>query len=129
MPIELVDIPGLQLPLHAQWQVKALVIDGRDPVRAALFRWNREYPKDYKAIIKVLKLAAQQYRVKQEKHVKQSKDKSHGEVFEAIAYTRITRLMFFYDESEASLIVCTNEYEKSRGDQDAAFARCAAFRD
>jgi len=45
-----------------------------------------------------------------------------------IAYTGAARLMFFYDDSERALIVCTNEYEKSRGDQDAAFARCATLR-
>jgi hypothetical protein len=39
--------------------------------------------------------------------------------------------MFFYDAEDAALIVCTNEYEKGRGgsdSQDAAFARCAAFK-
>jgi hypothetical protein len=33
-----------------------------------------------------------------------------------------------YDERDEALIVCTNEFEKSRGDQDAAFQRCTDFR-
>jgi hypothetical protein len=129
MSIELVDIPELSVPLNAKWQVRALVVDGRDPVRVALFNWKRAYPNDYKAIIKVLKLAASQRRVLNQKHVKKSRNKAHGEVFEAIAYTGIARLMFFYDEREKSLIVCTNEYEKGSGDQDVAFERCAKLRD
>jgi len=98
-------------------------------VRAALVRWQREYPDDYKAIMKVMRLAAQQHRVLNEKHVKKSSNSTHGNAYEMIAYTGVARLMFFYDAGERSLIVCTNEFEKSRGDQSAAFHLCTRFRD
>jgi len=55
-------------------------------------------------------------------------DPRDGDVYEMIAYTGVARLMFFYDEEDDALIVCTNDYEKSRGDQSAAFRRCAALR-
>ncbi len=78
--------------------------------------------------MKVMCLAAQQDRVRNPKHVKKSGNAAHGNVYEMIAYTSRARLMFFYDDAEESLIICTNEYEK-KGDQDAAFARCAALRE
>jgi len=128
MPIELVDIPKLSIPIHSRWQVKALVINGRDPARAALVDWKRKHPTDYEAIIKVLKFAASVYRVNNPQHVKQTENQKHGDVYEAIAYTGIACLMFFYDET-ANLIICTNEYEKGRGDHDLAFRRCASLHD
>lgn len=127
MTVELVHIPGVDPSHETVWEVRALVVDGRDPVRSALFRWRREYPDDYRAILKVMRLAAQQYRVLNPKHVKRSSNESFSEVYEMIAYTGIARMMFFYDESGPSLIVCSNEHEKGRGNQDAAFARCAAL--
>ena len=129
MKLELVEIPGLEPRYETEWKVRALVIECRDPVRAALVRWMREYPDDFKAIMKVMRLAAQQKRVQNQKHVKKSANAKHGNVYEMIAYTGVARLMFFYDETENAIIVCTNEYEKSRGDQDAAFQRCADLRD
>lgn len=37
--------------------------------------------------------------------------------------------MFFYDDRSQDLIICTNAHEKgSSADQDAAFARCAAYK-
>lgn len=109
--------------------MRALVVDGRNPVLVALIRWQREYPDDYTAIMKVMRLAAQQYRVRNPKHVKKSSDPKHGNAYEMIAYTGIARLMFFYDEDEESLIICTNEFEKGGGDQSAAFQRCVTFRE
>lgn len=129
MTIELSDIPGLEARHQTEWKVRALVVDGRNPVLAALVRWQREYPSDYKAIMKVMRLAAQQKRVLNPKHVKKSADDKHGNAYEMIAYTGIARLMFFYDEDEESLIICTNEFEKGGGDQSAAFQRCVTFRE
>jgi hypothetical protein len=128
MNLELVEIPGLDNIHQTRWRVRALVIDGRDPVRVALLHWKREYPVDYKAIMKVMRLIGQQDRLRNPKHVKKSNNPAHGPVYEMIAYTGVARLMFFYDERGESLIVCTNEYQKSQGDQDAAFQKCAALR-
>lgn len=129
MTIELLEIPGIEAEHQTVWKVRALVIDGRDPVRVALVRWLREYPDDYKAIMKVMRLAAQQERVINPKHVKKSSNSKHGNAYEMIAYTGVARLMFFYDDREEAIIVCTNEFEKGRGDQSAAFQRCASLRD
>jgi hypothetical protein len=127
--IELLEIPGLDARQPTVWKVRALVVEGRNPVLAALVRWHREHPADYRAIMKVMRLAAQQKRVRNPKHVKKSADDKHGNAYEMIAYTGIARLMFFYDEGTESLIVCTNEFEKGDGDQSAAFQRCVIFRD
>ena len=126
--MELVEIPGFDRRNEKVWKVRALVLDGKDPVRAALLRWSRTSPKDFNAIMKVMRLAAQQDRIRNPKHVKLSANPKHGNVYEMIAYASTARLMFFYDQAGQSLIICTNEYEK-KGDQDAAFARCAAVRD
>ena len=129
MPIELVEIPGLETQHQTEWKVRALVVDGRDPVRAALIRWKREYPDDYKAIMKAMRMAGQQYRLHNQKLVKKSTDANHGNAYEFIAYTGVARLMFFYDKSSESLIVCTNEFEKSRGDQSDAFLLSTQLRE
>jgi len=105
-----------------------LVVGGKDPVRAALDRWAREHPAGYKAIMKVMQLAAQQVRITNPKHVKRSGNPAHGQVYEMLGYTSVCRLMFFYDERRDRCIVCTNDYEKGRGDQDAAFRRCAELK-
>ena len=129
MAIELVEIPGIEPRFETVWKVRALVIDERDPVRTALLQWKREYPKDFRAILKVMRIAAQQRRVLNPKQVKKSTNPKHGDVYEMIAYTGVARLMFFYDEADETLIICTNKYEKGRGEQDAAFERCATLRD
>lgn len=128
MTITLEDIPGLDLPAQALWQVKVLVVDGHDEVLPALLRWKREHHEAFKAIVKVLKITAQQHRVHNEKHVRKSTNPAHGDVYEMRAHKKTARMMFFYAEDSDALIICTNPYEKGRGDQDAAFARCAEFK-
>ena len=129
MTIELLEIAGVEPRHETVWKVRALVVDRRDPVRTGLLRWKREHPDDYRAILKVMRLAAQHRRVLNPKQVKKTSNPEHGDVYEMIAYKGVARMMFFYDEFDATLIICTNEYEKGRGNQDAAFQRCATFRD
>ena len=133
MRLKLAEIPGLELSAQAVWKVRALVFvspeGDRNPTLAALERWIREYPKAYKNIIKVMKIASLKTRVQNHKHVKRSSNPKHGEVYEMIAYRDVPRLFFFYEDGSDNLIICTNEFEKSGGDQDAAFARCACVRD
>ncbi len=129
MRVELVEILGVETQHQTKWKVRALVVDGRDPVRAALVRWQREHPDDYKAIMKAMRMAGQQHRLHNQKLVKKSSNPKHGNAYEFIAYTGVARLMFFYDEGSESLIVCTNDFEKSRGDQSAAFLLCTQYRD
>src|SRR5437764_1201664 len=128
MGLELVEIPGFEPRHETIWKVRALVVNGRDPVRAALARWSQGDQKDYKAIMKVMRLAAQQEHIHNPKHVKKSANPKHSNVYEMLAYTEKARLMFFYDDTERALIICTNEYEKGVGDQDAAFRLCSELR-
>lgn len=130
MTITLTEIPGLDPAVQTVWKVRALVIGDRNPVQAALERWAEDHPNAHKAILKVMRLAAQQQRVKKEEHVKRtSKPRKHGDVYEMRAHTDIARLFFFYEEGSESLIICTNDYDKGNRDQDAAFQRCADLRD
>lgn len=129
MTIELQEIDGLEPKYETRWKIRALVIDGKNPVKAALVRWEKEREQDFKKIMKVMRLAAQQDKVRNPTHVKKSTNPAHGNAYEMLAYSDVARLMFFYDETEESVIVCTNEFEKSRGNQSAAFERCVILRD
>lgn len=132
MSIKLAEIPGLDPAVQTVWKVRALVIGERNPVLVALDRWSRQHPEAYKSILKVMHLAAQQQRVTNQKHVKKSTNPKHGDVYEMIARTDIARLFFFYEKDAngtEALIICTNEFEKGGGNQDAAFKRCAELRD
>jgi len=127
MKVELAEIPGFDARYEKMWKVRALAIDNKNPALAALVNWQKHRPNDFRAILKVMRIAAQQDRVRNPKHVKKCGNPKHGEVYEMIAYTSTSRLMFFYDNDGESLIVCTNEHEK-KGDQDAAFERCATLK-
>lgn len=130
MTITLEEVPQLDLPVQALWQVKAMVVDGRSPALSALVEWKRYRPDDYKRILKAIRLAAMERRLTgARKHVGKNQNPDHGEVYEFIAFTGKARLMFFYDETAEAIIVCTNAHEKGNSSQqDAAFARCAAYK-
>ncbi len=128
MKVQLVEIGGVDPEWESRWTIRALVIDGKDPVQVTLADWMKHSPTDYKAIMKVIRLAAQEERVRNEKHVKKSANVDHGDVYEMIAFTGVCRLMFFYDNRHESLIICTNPYKKGRGSQNSAFQRCADLR-
>ena len=128
MRTRLEDIPNPDLPETTVWKVKALVIDGKSPAFEALKKWAKEEPRDYKKIKKAIEYAAQVKRTKNEKKVKKSKNPSHDQVYEFRADKLHARLMFFYDEVDGNLIICTNDYWKNKGDQSAAFTACAALK-
>ncbi len=122
MRTTLKDIPGLDISGTAKWAVKALVVDGKSPAFEALKKWLTEEPKDYKKIKKVIEYVAQVERTKDEKKVKKSSNPAHGKIYEFRADKLHARLMFFYDEKDGNLIICTNDYWKNKGSQDKAFA-------
>jgi len=140
MKTELIDIPGLFLGSDAQWKVKALKINGEFSLAIdALDRWRTDpkMKKDYELIIEAIQYAAHVKRVGDERIVKVSDNHEHGEVYEFRAYdfdrqrARKARLMFFYDESDDALIVCTNSYEKGKGTtfaQDRMFEMCNRYK-
>lgn len=129
MTIDLVEFPGLDLPVGARWAIQALRINGKSPALAAILDWKRHRPADYRKIIKVMALVATKQRVTDEKHVKKtSKPQHHGEIYEMRAHRGQARLFFFYDNNKEAVVVCTNEYIKGKGSQDSAFQRCANLR-
>jgi hypothetical protein len=140
MKAELIDIPGLSLRENTQWKVKALLINGEVSLAIdALDRWSNDpaMKKDYERIIDAIQIAAQVERVDDENIVKASDNRKHGEVYEFRAYDHErrragkARLMFFYDDSDDALIICTNSYEKDKGNafaQDRMFEMCDRYR-
>jgi hypothetical protein len=140
MKTELIDIPGLFVGDDARWKVKALKVHGTTSLAIdALDRWRTdpEMQRDYEVIIEAIQFAAHVDRVLDNRMVKISENHKHGDVYEFRAYdydarrAGKARLMFFYDESEESLIICTNSYEKDKGGydaQDRMFAMCDRFK-
>lgn len=139
MKTELIDIPGLFTGANPRWKVKALFNGEVSLAVDALDRWRTDpkMKKDYERILDAIRIAAQVERVRDETIVKQSDNPQHGEVYEFRAYdcktwrTGKARLMFFYDDSDDALIVCTNSYEKDKGAalaQDRMFEMCDRFR-
>jgi len=130
MEFELIDIPELELPADCERRIRALQINGKSPAIAALVEWKRKNLKDYTKIINVMRLIAERGRLTDEKHVKKtSKPDKHGDVYEMRAHRGKARLFFFYDHLDDSLIICTNEYNKGKGDQDNAFSKCGSFKE
>lgn len=105
-----------------------MVIDDKSPAFEALKKWATEEPKDYKKIKKTIEYAAQVKQTKDKKKVKKSSNPSHGKVYEFRADKMHARLMFFYDETDGNLIICTNDYWKNKGDQGTAFATCSTLK-
>ena len=140
MKTELIDIPCLSTSNDARWKVKALKINGMHSLAVdALDRWRNDpaMKKDYERILDAIQIAAQVERVRDENIVKVSDNSKHGEVYEFRAYdyerrrAGKARLMFFYDDSEEALIICTNSYEKDKGTafaQDRMFEMCDRYR-
>ena len=139
MKTDLIDIPGLFVGANPRWKVKALFNGEVSLAVNALVRWSNDpdMKKDYERIIDAIQIAAKVERVRDENIVKVSDNPEHGDVYEFRSYDYETRragkarLMFFYDESEEALIICTNSYEKDIGTafaQDRMFAMCDRFK-
>lgn len=127
--IRLVEIPGLNAKDQACWQIRALEINGKSPALAALIEWQKKEPEDWKKIRKVMQLHGSQRVIQDERKIKKSSNPNHGEVYEMRADKGHARLMFFYDTLGGTIIICTNEYWKGKGNQDAAFATCKRLKD
>ncbi|MFP4166929.1 MAG: type II toxin-antitoxin system RelE/ParE family toxin [Opitutales bacterium] len=91
----------------------------------ALADWSQHQKKDFKKIAKVIERVGQAHRVRDEKHVKKSRNPKHENVYEIRADKGHARLMFFYDDdAETAVFVCTNPCWKGSGNQDQAFETC-----
>jgi putative component of toxin-antitoxin plasmid stabilization module len=129
MTAKLIQIPGIANHHQMVWQVRVLEIDGRNLVLSDLAEWSKKSPADYKKIMKVLFMVGQQDRIRDEKKVKKSKN--HDGVYEIRADKGSARLMFFYDHSTQSAVVCTNTYWKtktSEREQNNSFDLCARLK-
>ena len=129
MTAKLIQIPGIANHHQMVWQVRVLEIDGRNLVLSDLAEWSKKSPGDYKKIMKVLFMVGQVDRIRDEKKVKKSKN--HDGVYEIRADKGSARLMFFYDHSTQSAVVCTNTYWKTKSserEQDDAFEKCARLK-
>lgn len=129
MATELLEIPGLRAEEQTRWQVRALAFDGKSAALVALSQWQKNELSDYKKIMKVMRYVGGMHRVPDQKKVKRSENPDHGEVYEMRADKGHARLMFFYSErDDTAVAVCTNDYWKGKGSQDAAFALCARLK-
>jgi putative component of toxin-antitoxin plasmid stabilization module len=132
MPLQLIQIPGVENRHQTIWEVRVLQVDGRDLVLPELVKWSRSAPADYKKIMKVLQMIGQVDRIRDEKKVKKSRNRKHDGVYEIRADKGSARLMFFYCKSSRTAVVCTNTYWKtksSKGEQDNAFELCARLKE
>lgn len=126
MRIKLIEIPGIRSMPRDVNRVMALSIDGACPAIAALSEWSEKEPANYKKIMTVLKLLGSCKRVRDENKVKRCA--TIDDIYEARAHTKHARLMFFYDESDSSVVICTNAYWKNKGNQNTAFVQCEALK-
>lgn len=130
MRIELVDIPDWEGKAQDAHPVKALWIGERSPVLIALNDWRRSAPNDYKKIMKALRHAALTRRPTNSNLV--VRDKAGRNVYELRAQGGNARLFYFYTDGAEEIIVCANEYWKtkpSEAEQDRAFEKCARLRE
>lgn len=129
MAAKLIQIPGIANHHQMVWQVRVLEIDGRNLVLSDLAEWSKKSPADFKKIMKVLFMVGQVDRIRDEKKVKKSKN--HDGVYEIRADKGSARLMFFYDHSTQSAVVCTNTYWKTKSserEQNNSFELCARLK-
>jgi putative component of toxin-antitoxin plasmid stabilization module len=130
MKLELVEIPGLPDSTEAVWKIRALEVNGRSLAAEALLKWAKSEPGDYKKIMKAMRMAVQQHRVKNPNHVKPCANPNYSGVYELRADKGHARLMFFYDDRKAMAVICTNEFfgKGSSAQQDTAFKHCHEFK-
>ncbi|HOF40838.1 MAG TPA: type II toxin-antitoxin system RelE/ParE family toxin [Candidatus Hydrogenedentes bacterium] len=127
MSIGLVDILDVKPAWQSRHTIKALAKDGKSLAVKGLADLKAVHPNDYKKIMKVIRLVAENDRVQNADHVKQGKQ--HNDVYEMRGGQ--ARLFFFYTPDAKQVVVCTNYYwkaKKSEDEQDAAFERCEKLR-
>lgn len=129
--MSLVDIPCIKKEWQIAHRMMALDINGRSAALGALTGWQRDNQRDFKRLMRSIKLVCQNGRVWNEKYIKKSKSLAHGDVCEMRADKGLHRLFCFYTREGADeLVVCTHGWDKkgSRREQDAEFAKCARLK-
>ena len=121
MKVETVEIPGVESHPSDYWKIRALQIDGTSIAINALLEMA---PGEFRKILKSIRLAAASRYVRSPNHVKRCGDPNYRDAYEFRAHRGNSRLMFFYDETDGNVIVCTNHLSKASGNQNNAFKIC-----
>ena len=127
MGFTLTRIIGVDPAWETAHRVRALCWNGRSPVLKELADLQKRHPEDYRRLMAVVRLVAENQRVANRNHVKPSKQ--FPGVFEMRGGG--IRLFFFYTPDADEVVVCANSYWKAkpgRSEQHAAFERCARLR-
>lgn len=137
MKMELEDIPGLEID-KPKWEVKTLNIIGCGNLTLnKLEEWaeSKEMQDECDQMMSNIMITAQSDKVIEDTpYVKKSANDAHDEIYEFRAKNPVTgkvgkaRIMFFYDEDNGSIIICTNTFVKGAGDQNMAFDHCAQLK-
>jgi len=124
----LVDIMDVEDGWQTCHQLKALARDGKSRVLYELAMLKQQQEPDHKKLLRALRLAGENPRVTNPRHVKQGK--VHKDIYEMRADKGLARLMFFYAPPDET-VVCTELFRKTDGGkdgQDTAFRRSEAMR-
>jgi len=136
MQVKLQDIPGLSDEFQTAHRIKSISLGGVDRTRVALCRWQRDYKTDWKKIMKAIRYVGTTERKKicNQAYVKKCDNPKYGDIYEFRANRCKLRLFFFYDPTDETIVICTNDFIKNdsrrgkSGGQDAAFALCAEMK-
>ncbi|MFP4379776.1 MAG: type II toxin-antitoxin system RelE/ParE family toxin [Candidatus Sumerlaeia bacterium] len=130
MQIELIEIPGVSEEWEMEHKIRAVAINGRSDVLS--FLWEVAKSKGKKGKSKAwmaMRLIAENASPPREPHVKKCKG-----IDEDIYEMRQNnyRIFFFYSEDGQAIAVCTNRYQKGKGNdrkaQNEAIKKAAKLR-
>lgn len=130
MKIALVDITCVKREWQTEHRIKALSIDERSPALDALAEWSRDNQRDFKRLMRSIKLVCENKRVRNPKYIKKSDNAAHGDVYEIRADKGMPRLFCFYSGGTSEIVICTHGWGKkaSRAQQDGEFTKCARLK-
>ena len=130
MNVALVDIACIKSEWQTVHRIKALEIEGKSPALDALAYWIRNNQRDFKRLMRSIKLVCQSKRVLNPKYIKKSDNPKYGNVYEIRADKGLPRLFSFYSQVSDEIVICTHGWNKksSHAQQDAEFAKCARFK-
>lgn len=129
----MIDIPESDIGEQQCWKIQFLgTLDEsnntRSPVLNDFLEWKKKNRKEFAKIVRAMTYAATHSKHIDPKFVKEDREKRGG--FEFRNNRCNLRLLFFYDDDNDQIIICTNTFKKSKNKaQDEAFAKCARLKD
>ena len=129
MTVKLVDIACIPADWQTVHRIKALEINGRSPALDALADWQQQNDRDFKRLMRSIKLLCMNKRVENPKHMKKG-DGQQADVYEIRADKGLPRLFCFFTKGCEEIVICTHGWGKksSRKQQDAEFEKCSRFK-